>query len=137
MELLKGGELVDELTRLKKFTEKDAATVTKTVIHVLAYLHSHQMIHRDIKAENIVLEEAKSLDSLKVVDFGCATKYRKDKLLVDLVGSPYYVAPEVMNGKYNEKCDIWSTGVLVYFMLTGLFPFDSESDEGLEAKIKT
>ena len=54
-----------------------------------------------------------------------------------MVGSPYYVAPEVMIGKYNEKCDLWSTGVLVYYMLTGEFPFDDETDEGLEYKIKT
>lgn len=73
---------------------------------------------------------------MKLVDFGLSYYFKPGEVLTEKVGTPFYVAPEILNGGHNEKCDIWSAGVLVYLLLVGYPPFDGESDQEIFYKIK-
>ena len=79
---------------------------------------------RDLKPENILLEQNKDFDQIKIIDFGTSLTYDPNKSLDEKLGTPYYIAPEVLNKKYNEKCDIWSCGVITYIILSGMPPFN-------------
>jgi calcium-dependent protein kinase len=80
-------------------------------------------VHRDLKPENILLEQNKAFDQIKIIDFGTSLVYDPAKKLDEKLGTPYYIAPEVLNKKYGNKCDIWSIGVIVYIVLCGSPPF--------------
>ena len=94
------------------------------------------MINRDLKPENILLEQNKDFDQLKIIDFGTSLKYEPDKFLDEKLGTPYYIAPEVLNKKYNEKCDIWSCGVILYIILSGVPPFNGANDQEIMKNVK-
>ena len=145
-ELVTGGELYDTIVKFQKFNEKKAAYIMKQILSALNYLHSHGIVHRDIKPENILVEKqdknfkkshAKDEINIKLIDFGASNYYKKNEILTLKVGSPYYIAPEVLNKCYNEKCDIWSAGVVLYVMLTGTFPFSGLSTQQLFENIKS
>ena len=123
-EFCKGGELFDRLLAMKSgFTEKDAAHIMKQLLSAIAYLHSKNICHKDLKLENILLNFNDKL-SIKVIDFGCSSFFDPEKLMTEVFGTPYYVAPEaVKDRKFNEKCDIWSAGVILYVLLSGRLPF--------------
>ena len=145
-ELIKGGELYETIVRFHKFNEKKAAYIMKQILSALNYLHSKGIVHRDIKPENILVQQEdknskfkKNSDeiNIKIIDFGASICFKENEVLTLKVGSPYYIAPEVLNKSYNEKCDIWSAGVVLYVMLTGNFPFIGHSSNELFSKIKT
>ena len=146
-ELLNGGELYDSIVKFDKFNEQKAAYIMKQILSALNYLHSKGIVHRDIKPENILVQkiDAKSesekndLESLniKIIDFGASNFFKENQKLTVKVGSPYYIAPEVLNKSYDEKCDIWSSGVVLYVMLTGKFPFIGGTSQKLFENIKT
>ena len=104
---------------------------------VLAYCHRQGIAHRDLKPENLILQDNSREYSLKVIDFGCAALMAPSKQLETFVGSAYYIAPEVFTKKYDEKCDIWSAGVIMYILLCGYPPFDGKDNAAIHAKIKT
>jgi len=79
--------------------------------------------HRDLKPENVMLEQDKSFEMLKVIDFGTAVKLEPGEHLCDTIGTPYYVAPEVLDEWYDLKCDVWSCGVIAYVLLSARPPF--------------
>ncbi|CAG9313838.1 CDPK1_15 [Blepharisma stoltei] len=130
MELCTGGELFDRIVKSKKLTEGVAAKYMEDLIQALSYCHSNGVAHRDLKPENIMFPNEESSD-LKICDFGCAILMDSNKIIDKPVGTPYYVAPEVLSGEYNEKCDIWSCGVILYVMLSGRPPFHSKSKRDL------
>ena len=82
------------------------------------------MLCRDLKPENILLEQNKEFDQIKIIDFGTSLVYDPNKSLDEKLGTPYYIAPEVLNKSYNSKCDIWSCGVITYILLSGMPPFN-------------
>lgn len=88
-------------------------------------------MHRDLKPENILLEESLDFGTMKIIDFGTATAFDENgrKKLTEMLGTPYYIAPEVLQGQYNEKCDIWSIGVITFMLLCGKAPFFGNNDE--------
>lgn len=128
-EVYRGGELFDEIINRQKFTEADAANTMKQVLSGVTYLHKHSIVHRDLKPENLLLE-SKAPDALiKIVDFGLSSSFDPKKKLKDRLGTAYYIAPEVLKQKYDEKCDIWSCGVILYILLCGYPPFGGNTDK--------
>lgn len=90
----------------------------------IVYCHGIGVVHRDLKPENILIDKELN-NSVKVIDFGTSVFYQKDgELLSKLLGTPYYIAPEVLNKKYDERCDVWSIGVILYVLLSGKPPFN-------------
>lgn len=119
-ELCKGNELFDEIQKRGRFTEKDSAVIIKQVMTAVNHSHINGVCHRDIKPENIFMEDSKRLDQLKLIDYGSAARVGPQiPNMFEKVGTPYYIAPEVLKGKYNEKCDIWSIGVIAYILISG------------------
>jgi len=95
----------------------------------MSYLHSKNIMHRDLKPENILLEESGEFDKIKLIDFGESLEYTKGEKYSDMVGTPYYIAPEVLNKSYDEKCDMWSVGVITYILLSGTPPFGGRNEK--------
>ena len=142
MEICAGGELFDELQLNEKLDESIASIYTEQILTAVAYLHKHCIVHRDIKPENILIEERKSYN-IKLIDFGaseiyddCLSEESNKKLMKNVFGSAYYIAPEVLSTEYDEKCDMWSIGVLLYIMLTGSPPFPGNSELEIVHKVK-
>jgi calcium-dependent protein kinase len=139
MEYVSGGELYDTITSWNNFNEKKAAYIMNQILSAVSYLHSHNIIHRDLKPENILVENKKKSNdkdkeeeiNIKIIDFGTCNIFSKNKNLSLKVGSPYYIAPEVLQRNYNEKCDIWSCGVILYVLLVGYPPFSGNSTDEL------
>ena len=103
------------------------------MVSAIAYLHSEGVCHRDLKLENVMFRD-KSMTEVCLIDFGMA-KIAKGNHLGTKLGTPYYVAPEVLNGQYCLKCDVWSLGIIAYFLLAGEPPFQAESISQLFMKI--
>jgi len=135
-EICKGGELFDEILQRGKFSERDGAVLMKQVLSCINYCHQNNIVHRDLKPENILLEQNKEFDAIKIIDFGTSLVYDPNKSLDEKLGTPYYIAPEVLNKNYNSKCDIWSCGVIAYIVLSGMPPFNGQSDQEIMKKVR-
>lgn len=136
-EICKGGELFDEVLQRGKFSERDAAVLLKQVLSCVNYCHKNNIVHRDLKPENILLELNKEFDQIKIIDFGTSLVYDPSKPLDEKLGTPYYIAPEVLNKSYSSKCDIWSVGVITYILLSGQPPFNGQTDQEIMKKVRT
>ena len=134
-EFCEGGELFDKIIEKGTFSENEAAWIMKQHLSAVNYIHSNNIVHRDLKPENILLDTKKD-NIIKIIDWGTARFFDKSKKMNRINGTPYYIAPEVLAEKYDEKCDIWSCGVIMYIMLCGYPPFNAESDELILEKIK-
>jgi calcium-dependent protein kinase len=135
-ELCTGGELFDEITNQSQFCEGDAAKIIQQVLLAIGYCHSKRIVHRDLKPENILLDSKKNSNVVKVIDFGTSSKFEPGKKLSSQFGTAYYIAPEVLTSEYNEKCDIWSIGVILYILLSGRPPFDGKDDKEIIKKVR-
>ncbi|KAL1361859.1 hypothetical protein HN51_010179 [Arachis hypogaea] len=135
MELCQGGELFDRIVAKGHYTERAAANVTKTILEVCKVCHEHGVIHRDLKPENFLFADASESSQLKAIDFGLSTFYTPGQRFNEIVGSPYYMAPEVLRRNYGNEVDIWSTGVILYILLCGVPPFWAETEEGIAQAI--
>lgn len=133
MEYCSGGGLFKKVTDSQKnMEESEAAEIMKDILKALNHCHKQCIIHRDIKPDNIMYG---SDGQIKLVDFGFAiVQHGKGKQ--DVCGTPYYLAPEVLSGKYGKECDIWSTGVTLYQLLTGQYPFEGMSRSDVFMRIK-
>jgi len=136
MELCRGGEVFARILELKRFSERDAAVIGKQMLQGIDYIHKLQIVHRDIKAENFVLAD-QSLDSVKMIDFGMATRFEHGQMLTQLCGSPHYLAPELIGQRYNHMADVWSFGVLLYLLLVGNYPYEAKNPRDIMVKILT
>ena len=140
MEECNGGELFERLAlnakNHKLYTEKDAAKLMKQILEAVNYLHHHGICHRDLKPENILISSMGDNFQLKLIDFGLSKVLKTlNGLMKDKVGTVYYMAPEVLQGKYNIKCDVWSCGVILFIMLCGSPPFYAKDEKSLKEKI--
>lgn len=135
-EYLAGGGLFDSLIQNVGFTENASATIIRQVLSAVAFLHSREIAHRDIKPENILFESNDALN-VKLLDFGNSRKMGENEPMRGVYGSAYYVAPEVLTGNYDEKCDIWSIGVILYMLLSGNPPFNGNSDLQILEAVKS
>ena len=127
--ICKGGELFDEILQRGKFSERDAAVLMKQVLSCINYCHQANIVHRDLKPENILLEQNKEFDQIKIIDFGTSLVYDPNRNLEEKLGTPYYIAPEVLKGSYTTQCDNWSMGVVLFIMLSGKPPFSGKSNK--------
>lgn len=143
-ELCRGGELFEAIAALATqkdpfssstlFSEAQAARIIYSILDAVAYLHDKDIVHRDLKPENLLVEN----DTLQLIDFGFAVTHDDcyDAPLSDLVGTPYYMAPEVLKRSYNKACDMWSVGVIAYVLLFGQPPFNGRNDPEIFDKIR-
>mmetsp|Transcript_6866 Transcript_6866/g.871 ORF Transcript_6866/g.871 Transcript_6866/m.871 type:complete len:110 (+) Transcript_6866:342-671(+) len=107
MELCTGGELFDKVIKKVHFTEKEAAEILYKLLHATNHLHSVNICHRDLKPENCLFDSEKDDAEIKVIDFGLSNKFGAgEDSMHTLVGTPYYVAPEVLRKNYGLECDI-------------------------------
>ncbi|KAH6762636.1 calcium dependent protein kinase 1 [Perilla frutescens var. hirtella] len=131
MELCAGGELFDRIIQRGHYTERKAAELTRTIVGVVEACHSLGVMHRDLKPENFLFVDQKEESLLKTIDFGLSMFFKPGEKFHDVVGSPYYVAPEVLRKRYGPEADVWSAGVIVYILLSGVPPFWAESEQGI------
>ena len=141
MEECVGGDFFDRLASRAKsaniYTEKMAAELFKQIMSSLNYCHSHGVSHRDIKPENILFTGSDDASTLKLIDFGLSKLFgSQGNAMKSVVGTTYYMAPEVLKGHYDERCDVWSAGVILYIMLCGRPPFYGKNDEEIMRKIQ-
>ena len=136
MEYCEGGELFEELLQIGKFPEADAAKIIKQILSALKHLHDKNIAHRDLKPENIIFESKGSELNIKLIDFGLSKILGKNgKIMMTKLGTPYYVSPEVLEGKYDKRCDLWAVGVLTYILISGVPPFNGKDEVEVFHKI--
>ncbi|KAK3145854.1 hypothetical protein QOZ80_3BG0258390 [Eleusine coracana subsp. coracana] len=131
MELCAGGELFDRIVQRGHYTERKAAELARVIVGVVEVCHSMGVMHRDLKPENFLFVDNKEEAALKTIDFGLSIFFRPGQVFTDVVGSPYYVAPEVLKKKYGPEADVWSAGVIIYILLCGVPPFWAENEQGI------
>jgi calcium-dependent protein kinase len=139
MELCEGGDLYEALKVTKGgFAEPDARIVLQQILKGVNYLHEREICHRDLKPENFLLQTRGSISTtpLKIIDFGFARRFTPGDPMTTRVGTPYYVAPEVLLQEYNQTCDVWSCGVILYVLLCGYPPFRGPTQQRVIAKVR-
>ena len=135
MELCKGKEIMHQMGNYGFIEEKKVTYIIFKVLLAIAHCHNRGVTHRDLKPENILFDSMKKDAEIKILDFGLSRKYDKEQKMHSILGTPYYVAPEVLKGEYDEKCDIWSIGAMTYLMLCGEPPFNGNSNNEIFKKI--
>uniref|UniRef100_A0A2P2LCZ0 non-specific serine/threonine protein kinase n=1 Tax=Rhizophora mucronata TaxID=61149 RepID=A0A2P2LCZ0_RHIMU len=132
MELCEGGELLDRiLARGGRYTEDDAKAIVVQILSVVAFCHLQGVVHRDLKPENFLFSSGSEDADMKLIDFGLSDFIRTGERLNDIVGSAYYVAPEVLHRSYSLEADVWSIGVISYILLCGSRPFWARTESGI------
>ncbi|XP_042487288.1 calcium-dependent protein kinase 20-like [Macadamia integrifolia] len=135
MELCEGGELFDRIVARGHYSERAAAVVTRTIVEVVQMCHKHGVMHRDLKPENFLFANKKETAPLKAIDFGLSVFFKPGERFTEIVGSPYYMAPEVLKRNYGPEVDVWSAGVILYILLCGVPPFWAETEQGVAQAI--
>jgi calcium-dependent protein kinase len=124
------------IQKTSNFSERIAIRIIKQVVSAVLYCHINGIVHRDIKSDNILFLNQDINSPVKLIDFGISVKFEKDTKLKEKTGTVLYIAPEVISGSYDEKCDIWSCGVLMYMMLCGVPPFNGKSRKEVMDKVR-
>uniref|UniRef100_A0A7S1P410 non-specific serine/threonine protein kinase n=1 Tax=Vitrella brassicaformis TaxID=1169539 RepID=A0A7S1P410_9ALVE len=134
-ELYTGGDLFEKLEDCEYLSELETGKIMFQLLSALNYCHKHHIMHRDIKPENILLASNAPDAPIKVIDFGTARTYSPNKKTTMAIGTPCYLAPEVLTGHYDERCDVWSAGVIMYTLLAGCPPFQGDDDFSILKKV--
>lgn len=141
-ELCTGGELFDRIIEKTKsaeghYSEADAAVIIKSCLNAIEYCHTvHNICHRDLKPENFLFQTPAADAQLKIIDFGLSRYDDEVEHMSTKVGTPYYIAPEVLSRKYDKECDLWSVGVVCYVLLCGYPPFYGDTDAEIFSSVK-
>lgn len=128
-ELCTGGDLYDYAITNGLQSEERVAKIMTDLLLALNHCHKSGIVHRDLKPENLLFVDDSPDSMLKIIDFGISKKIHGDVSISNLAGTIYYIAPEVLKGNYNEKCDIWSMGVILYIVMCGRPPFIGKTDD--------
>ncbi|XP_047954268.1 calcium-dependent protein kinase 2-like [Salvia hispanica] len=131
MELCEGGELFDRIIAKGHYSERKAAGICRSIVGVVQICHFMGVMHRDLKPENFLLSDKTEEALLKATDFGLSVFIEEGKTYKDVVGSAYYVAPEVLRRKYGKEADVWSAGVMLYILLSGVPPFWGDNERAI------
>ncbi|XP_020377256.2 NUAK family SNF1-like kinase 1 [Rhincodon typus] len=134
MDYCSNGELYDYVNERRRLSENEARRAFRQIVSAIHYCHKKGIVHRDLKLENILLDEN---FNVKLADFGLSNAYHKDQLLETYCGSPLYASPEIVNGfpYQGPEVDCWALGVLLYTLVYGTMPFDSRSYKTLTQQI--
>ena len=137
-EYCEGGELYQEIIDNGPFSESYTSYVIYQILLAINYCHKMHILHRDLKPENILISgrNEDNFPQIKICDFGTSKIFEKGKVNKRVIGSSYYIAPEVLQKEYNEKCDLWSCGVILYIMLVGQPPFGGQNDAEVIKNVK-
>ncbi|KVI05186.1 Calcium-binding EF-hand [Cynara cardunculus var. scolymus] len=135
MELCSGGELFDRITKKGSYSEKEAAKIGRQIVNVVHVCHFMGVMHRDLKPENFLMVSQEDESPLKATDFGLSVFIEEGKIYKEIVGSAYYVAPEVLRRRYGKEIDVWSAGIILYILLSGVPPFWAETEKGIFEEI--
>ena len=152
IELCRGNNLYMRLKKLKgRMKEEHVKIIILKILHAINYCHSKGIVHRDLKPENVVFESPSSYSNdynenneeenndndfnIKICDFGLSALKKSTDKLHTILGTPYYMAPEVLKGDYNEKCDIWSIAAITYYLITGTEPFKGDTSNQIFSRI--
>jgi len=138
MDYCSGGELFDRIIEAGALTEREGAIVAQQILRAINYMHDHQVAHRDLKPENFLFASKDPIGNnlLKIIDFGLSCFFKPGQVLSTRAGTPYYVAPQVLQGKYDHMCDLWSVGVIMYILLCGYPPFYGRTDHEVLSKVR-
>ncbi|CAG9327340.1 unnamed protein product [Blepharisma stoltei] len=134
MELCTGGDLFEHLMVRGSLTELEVAQIMRKIFTAVNHLHNINICHRDIKPENFLVSSKDNDADIKMIDFGMSAKFGGEEMNT-IVGTPYYLAPEVLRGSYGLECDVWSLGVVMFFLLVGQQPFKGDSLNEIFQKI--
>lgn len=135
MELCKGKDVFEKIVEHGQISEQLVANIILKVLRAISYCHSKGITHRDLKPENILFLTNDVESEIKIIDFGLSRKYDSNEKMSTILGTPYYIAPEVLKGNYDNKCDIWSIGAMTYIMLSGDLPFNGHTNQEIFNKI--
>jgi len=138
MELCTGGELFDLLYDQPecRFAEPECAKLAQKMLGAVNYLHSMDICHRDLKLENFIFSETYPAGEIKMIDFGFSKHYLTKEHMHEVVGTSYYIAPEVLAKNYTQKSDLWSLGVVFFMMLSGRCPFGGQDDYEIQENVR-
>jgi calcium-dependent protein kinase len=144
MELALGGELFEKIVELQSFPEVKAADLMRQIVSAILHMHEKGVCHRDIKPENFMFSDKGKDSELKLIDFGLSKRFGKNEsgvpggdFMHSIVGTPYYVAPEVLEGNYGFQCDVWSLGIIFYILLCGYPPFEGDNNKEIFKRVMT
>lgn len=135
-EYCSGGELFEKIIDRGNYTENEASSLMYKLFHAINHLHSQNICHRDIKPENILYKSKDTNSDIKLIDFGLSYKFGEAEEMHTIVGTSYYVAPEVLEKCYGIECDIWSLGIILYLLLAGKPPFAGSDKNDMFNKIQ-
>jgi len=137
MELCSGGELFDHISSRGCYSEADDVHIFRQILLAVSYLHSNNIAHRDLKPENFLFSADEINSPLKLIDFGLSQLYSDTSNMKTRVGTPYYIAPEVLRRSYDASCDMWSVGVILYILLCGYPPFYGDTEREIYQSIES
>jgi len=136
-ELMCGGDLFHRIVQKVHFDEKTTRSLTRNLFSAIEHMHSRDIVHRDVKPENLLLCNAFDDSSIKIADFGFAREIHQGVMLNRLCGSSQYLSPEILKGEnYGKTVDMWSCGVVIFTLLCGYTPFHHEHTEHVYHKIR-
>jgi serine/threonine protein kinase len=134
MEYVCCGDLLSFVRKRSKLNETTAKFIFRQIIEALQIVHSHNIVHRDIKLDNILIDLQ---NNIKICDFGVSKQVRKGDIMHDQCGTPAYISPEILKNQGYEGfgVDVWSAGVVLYAMLSGTVPFKANNMNDLHKMI--
>ncbi|KAG2443686.1 hypothetical protein HXX76_002034 [Chlamydomonas incerta] len=135
MELVSGGMMFDRIVKKGHYSEKEAAEAMAVLLSFVSFMHAKGIIDRDLKPDNILLSDDTDSAIIKIIDFGTGEFMKEGQTLSAGIGTAQYMAPEVFKGKYDQRADIWSLGVIMYILLVGFMPFGGKNDAAIEKAV--
>eukprot|EP00485_Elphidium_margaritaceum_P001745 CAMPEP_0202694468 /NCGR_PEP_ID=MMETSP1385-20130828/8324_1 /ASSEMBLY_ACC=CAM_ASM_000861 /TAXON_ID=933848 /ORGANISM="Elphidium margaritaceum" /LENGTH=732 /DNA_ID=CAMNT_0049350321 /DNA_START=25 /DNA_END=2223 /DNA_ORIENTATION=- len=137
-EFCDGGTMLDKVIKMKSFSEQKAAELIRFILSAISYMHELNIVHRDLKAQNMVFDEKGPEGVLKIIDFGDSLCVEEEKTYAEFVGTIHYVPPEIVRprtGKELKKSDMWSVGVICYLLCCGRPPYSGRTQKQILANI--